>query len=188
MENFFVNKPRLHFITVKGSTERQHKIGYMHDLLRKVSDTYYIVREPNIIADGYHFHALVSINKDYIEKKWYRKGVHIHVEALCKGKANIPQSFEEELYRKYGGVDEDDPFGDNMTFLQKQILDIRHAACQKIRILENRDKKKTDVGRVLSYMSKTHPTERYVDYMFVVDSLSVPRSGDPDRSDPPAVP
>jgi len=148
----FSKCPRLLFITVKGNGSYQ-KIGKINDLIRKVSGTYFIVREQNKQKDGFHYHAIVSQRKD-LEPNWFRKGVHINVQNIGDKKIHhpiIPESEEERLMLKYGStdLDDDDKLIADHQILQQTKLNTRH----------RNNVKYTHVARVLTYMYKELPVE-----------------------------
>lgn len=148
IEKLFFQQPRLLFITVKGPGSWQ-KIGKVNDLIRRVSDTYFIVRELNKEIDGYHFHAIVSQRKD-IKPNWFRKGIHINVQNIGdkKGhKPNIPECEAEVNIRKYGSVDV--PDGDDRI-----IADHINSAIQKKRADTRKNVKYSHLTRTLEYMYK----------------------------------
>lgn len=156
----FSTQPRLLFITVRGSG-RWQKIGKVSDLLKRVSSNYFIVREKDKKGDGYHFHSLVSTNKD-IKPNWYRKGIHIHVVPVGDKKVRlplIPQDEEEMLHLKYGDTI---PEG-----IDKILIDGMLNLYSKDRIRHGRTVKNTHLARVVTYMFKelTIP-QQYTNYLY----------------------
>lgn len=144
----FQTQPRLLFITVKGPG-RYQKIGKISDHIRRVSDTYLIIRETNKQKDGFHFHAVVSTRKD-IKPNWYRKGVHIHVQPIGDKKKRcpvIPESSEEDAFQRYGTIDVldgDDRIIDDFFINQR----LKEQAHHRLNV------KYTHLSRVMHYMFK----------------------------------
>ncbi len=158
-------KPRLHFLTLKGKTERQQKIGYVNDMLRKISSHYYIVRESNIQSQGYHFHAIFSLDRD-IKPTWYRKGVHIQVVPLGdvkKRDPDFPTSLDEVLHiaeeerERVKDMTSDDLIVDDVS---RKVVIARQSHRAKM-------KKVGHVTRVIVYMNKEgDKTLQYTDYIY----------------------
>lgn len=155
--------PRQVFITVRGVGVYQ-RIGKINDMLRKVSDDFFIVRENDVqTKEGseYHFHALVSLKKD-IKPNWYRKGVHINVQKVGDPSRTpiIPEDGEMEDYLKYG---ED---ADDLDIVDKIMIDFHIKQNLKERALVHKLNKQTHLERIIVYMCKESPVEEYSTYIF----------------------
>lgn len=70
-----------YFLTFKGSRPQHQRIDFVRRMCAKLSKSYFIVRESNKQNDGYHFHALVRLDK-YPPKNWFKKGCHIKLQRL----------------------------------------------------------------------------------------------------------
>lgn len=167
MNLFFVKQPRLFFITIKSSKVQHQKIDYAHKMIKKVSSNYFIIRERNKINQGYHFHCLVSLRKECIQKKWFRKGVHIHVIPLKQGVPNIPES-QDEFYHKKERK-ENILLADGIP---KESIPQVIKAENKLRMVRSKCKKDNNIQKVLQYMNKDSPDRQYIDYIYVKDNVS----------------
>lgn len=79
LRNLFLPKKKLYFLTLKG--EKYQTVGKVADLIRKVSKTFFVVREKNRKSAGYHFHALIEMEKEP-HKSWFKKGVHMNLNRV----------------------------------------------------------------------------------------------------------
>jgi len=77
-------KEEFYFLTIKGQPGSHagfQRVGYIGDQLRKISDTYFAVREENHAQDGWHYHCLLSLRKE-IPKGWYKKHTHYNLQKI----------------------------------------------------------------------------------------------------------
>lgn len=143
----FENLPRLLFLTVKGPIDhRSQKIGYVNNMLRKVSDRFIIIREHNSLNAGYHYHALVSLKKD-LKPNWFRKGVHIHITAVGNKMDldRLPSTSEEAWDVKYS---------ENDDLIDRAIINNTLRLKAKIAAKRCKIKKRSNVTNIMNYMLK----------------------------------
>lgn len=161
MEVFQGFQKDVRFLTYR-DPKKHVAIGKVNDHCRKVSDTYYIVRERDKATEGYHYHAIMLMNKEPA-KGWYTKGIHINLKKIGRRANNVgmvlpvqgPTALEKavELFH----------CPENKEALEKASLE--HAMAGELK----RYKRKNHVDRVLNYMAKEQINPvRFVDYMFVV--------------------
>lgn len=148
------------FLTLKGSAYQ--KIGKVSDLIRKISKTYVVVRELNKKSEGYHFHALIKVDKEPT-KRWFRKGVHMNLQKLGNpsGSKNLPTGmpmFNQNEISEIAEYDKDIALG--IVKIQTLKTD-----------WDNVNKKarySKDIKRITSYMSKEMELPaQYEDYLAV---------------------
>lgn len=194
----FSKLPRLHFVTInpnKGldSKLRINKIGKWSDYLKRFSKNYFIVRESE---KNYHFHALVSLDKDLK----FVKHVHFDVRPVSD-KPKIPDTrhqFVCEAERLGGLVD-----GGVLTsgeadvlleaFEKKQTQEQREKQRQMKSFL--RDKKDNKLFNIFRYMLKENPSILFEDYILYIDGvmlkadqLNEASEGDKDITAPTSLP
>jgi len=151
----------LRFLTLKGEGKYQ-KIDTVRRLCAKIAKSYIIVRERNKIIEGYHFHALLKVEKEPT-KSWFKKGVHMNLK-----KVGRPQTMEgfrlpmpeitvrEKKEALYEGTLTPEDVEDMMVKdlekkVRKQCAQRRH------------------VDRILLYMSKElELPAQYLDYILVI--------------------
>lgn len=158
----FGTKKDLRFLTIKG--EGYQKIGKVNDLVRKVSDTYYIVREKNKKSEGYHYHCLIDM-KIEPNKAWFKKGVHMNL--LKVGRANTKDRYVF-VNRDLTDMDiaewkEEDPVM-AMAYQENAVVDKRiDAAIKSCKQVES-------VKRIIAYMNKEQEFPAlYTDYILCVN-------------------
>lgn len=159
----FITKKDLRFLTVKGG--KFQTVQTVARLVKKISDTYLIVRERNKKSEGYHFHALLDCKVEP-RKSWFKKGVHMNLQKV--GDKGIIKS---HLYamplpplnsKDIDGMAQEDPVG-----AAKYVVDT--AINNGLVKLKKRKKKNAHLGRVLQYMKKEQELPiQYIDYMYVV--------------------
>lgn len=162
----FHKLPRLLFITVRGP-DRWQKIGKVNDFIRRKSSNYFIVREKDKRKDGYHFHALVSQEKD-IKPNWFRKGIHVHIKPVVSGKTpHIPECAVEADILKYGTPDP--PVG-----VERVIHDTLYSIARTKRTNHAQTVKNTKLLAILNYMFKevTDNHQLYQDYIIKLSPKS----------------
>lgn len=169
---FFLKKTKLYFITIKGAKKTHWKIDYARKKLRRISDSFVLVREPNVQKEGYHFHALISLTVPEIPKNWYQKGVHFNVQKVRNNGTCIPSQEElfwrEETQRedlKADGLAEAEI--DSVIHHHKEIMKMK----AKIRKIKYDAKMSDDLSRILRYMFKT-VSPSYMDMCFYIDGNS----------------
>lgn len=162
LNQHFLKLPRQVFITIRGPNAWQ-RIGKINDLLRRVSDDYFIVRENDLQkkeGSEYHFHALVSLKKD-LKPNWYRKGIHINVQKVGDP-ARTPIIPEDEVmadHLKYGAD------ADDLDVIDKLMIDFHIKQNVKERALICKLNKQTHLQRIITYMLKDTPVEEYLTYI-----------------------
>lgn len=180
----FFKMPRLAFVTLRGikSNPRHQTIGWANDFCKRLADHWFVVREPDVIGHGYHFHALVSVKHEKLKADHFRKGVHTHIrylsdhtQAVLTGQRRlcIPETSEDAMHYTYDKYSEK-IFGISSADLsseQKSQIDKILKAKQKFKSVENSVRKNSDIDRVLAYMVKTDPHTQYVDYILHVADL-----------------
>lgn len=169
---------KTYFLTVKSDKEAHQRIGWVRDLVRQYSTTYYVVREANKVKKGYHFHALLRLEGPP-PKRFFKKGVHMHL--LCVGRKSHPDA---DGRPDLEGVTQEGP----VKFTKLELADMRHDGYADHELVATnqlfssihrahvKTKKKHDnVANVLNYMHKERPSEalQYVDYLLVVRGKSV---------------
>lgn len=162
----FKQEARLIFLTVKAPIgHRGQKIGYVNDMVRKIADKYFIIREKNKQNDGFHFHALLSQKRD-IKPNWFRKGVHIHVNSFNSPfNGVIPESAMEADVLKYG-----EAILEHMPVEEIALVDSIVKERQKIQRLKCMSRKEKRLNRVVNYMEKdwTDTHSQYLDYILKI--------------------
>lgn len=161
----FIAKNDLRFLTLKG--DKYQKIGKVSDLIRKISDHYYVVRETNKKTTGYHFHALLECKKEP-PKAWFKKGVHMNLQKVGKPSTTIGMTFPEpsmnqnQLSEMIYHEPETAPLVEDLIF-EKQLKTSR-ATIQR----------RTNLGRVLHYMEKEQELPaQYSDYILVINKKHI---------------
>lgn len=152
----FSKLPRLLFVTMKSMDDnpRRQKLGFCNDMIRKLADSYFIVREQNKQKEGFHFHAIVSVKRD-IKPNWYRKGLYVHLQVIggpCPQYDPPTQEEDEHKVDEYlHEVGADTP---ELVELHLAARDHRIAEARRSKGVEMRDKKARHVSRVVGYMTK----------------------------------
>ena len=71
------------FLTYKGTGVHQ-KMDTVVKLCKKISSTFFLVKEENKIASGFHYHVLIKLKGTKLPpRNWYKKGVHMHILEIC---------------------------------------------------------------------------------------------------------
>jgi hypothetical protein len=165
------------FLTVKGDGKYQ-KMDIVVKLCKKISSTFFLVREKNKIIVGYHYHAIIKLRKPKLPpKNWFRKGVHMHISEICPPKSNIPPIYDTKLdienYKK-------EILLTSKTELEK-VLDLKRLKNkilqEKINQIVYSDNKKIRklkaAKRILQYMCKELEfPEQYVNYYLQIRGKS----------------
>lgn len=136
------------------------------DKCRKISDTFFVIRENDTKGGGYHYHAILSIKKGIKDppKSWFTKGVHINLKKIGRPQTNegmiLPSS--DLSFREANDwlliCPEDRPQTEERLIEQALVRHIKRT---------NRLK---NVERVLQYMSKEYqdrPPILYEEYVYV---------------------
>lgn len=151
------SSPNVHFLTLKtlkGPKDRFQSISKVSDHLRKVSKTFFLVREKNKKDEGFHFHALLLLPKKP-SKGWYRKGVYTHLQKVGR-RARCPSGLS---------VGPPDDMGWDLPEVQEILSE--EALDRVIQTAVVRSSVEKSVGRLFSYMMKEFHPERYVGYVLV---------------------
>ena len=138
-------------------------VSKVADKCRKVADTFFVIRENDKKGEGYHYHAIMRMNKEP-PKSWYTKGVHINLKKIGR-----PQTTDGMVLPMGGSTAQDDlehlhHCPEDRPLVEEEILK---------RSLDKHLKKTArlkNVERVLQYMSKDYQDRspvRYVDYAYV---------------------
>lgn len=149
-----------YFLTLKGPDAKHQKIGYVNDLLRKVSSTYLVVREKNKISDGYHFHAIAKMEKKP-PATWYKKGVHMKLQKIGSPE-KLPEDWKIPIpyLSRRTLSDMREHYEDNV------IIDYLMEKTARVSLAKMR--KNTQIEKVLRYMSKDLDMPmQYTDYIYV---------------------
>lgn len=165
---------RLYFITVKDMARgnpRRQKANFVHDLLKRDSDHYLIVREKNKINDGYHFHAVFSARNEHVSCEWRRKGVHIQVKKLGDLNKRDPDFPHTQILWAH---DQDLKEADIKDRGEIVVMASNMVASAKARV-RAKTNKEGHVGRCVTYMMKEMPEnpQLYVNYIYVKDGKVV---------------
>lgn len=162
----FVLKQKLHFLTFRGVSKNQQKIGYVSDMCRKISNNYFIVREKDKTTEGFHFHAILAMLK-HPAKGWFKKGCHIDLRPLSNCKTAIyrkpePGQVPERVNEKDVHENLDDPEV-HQALAEKRIEDCITKAFKKM-------KNWGHVCRVIDYMCKELPAMpcMYTEYIIKI--------------------
>lgn len=168
----FLSKKDLRFLTLKG--DKYQKIGKVSDLIRKISKTYYVVREANKKSTGYHFHALIAVDKEP-RKAWYKKGVHMHLAKVGKVEHKVvtgvpsqvrlsaPEMTQKE-YKEWSAHEPENSEKHQIDrLINKQVVTVK-----KLLNLSQH------LQRVIQYMEKEQEfPAQYADYMLCVGSKQI---------------
>lgn len=163
LTGLFHAKKDLRFLTLKG--EKFQKIGKVSDLVRKVSDTYYIVREANKKSAGFHFHALLSLTKKP-SKSWFKKGVHMNLLKVGKPQDNTgmtipPPPMTASMMSEWVHFEQKIA----SVHIEQVLIENQLTALQK------RNRIDTHIRRILAYMAKEQEfPAQYTDYILVKGS------------------
>lgn len=165
INKFFYPKKRLHFMTLKGMpgcNTRAQTIGYINDILKKLSKHYYIVREKNKVSKGYHFHALYVQDR---ERKVARKAVRIHIQSL--GNVSTPRIPVPalNLKEKWEELESHSEYNDRLNLLIDRTIEEGKVKALKLRRTYRNE---GHINRVIAYMEKELDKDlsrEYVDYI-----------------------
>lgn len=151
----------IRFLTVKSNEIK--KIGKVSDMCRKVSDTFFIVRELNKATPGFHYHVIMKMNKEP-HKGWYKKGWHIHLLKVGKPQTMVtmqppsPGFSKKELY-EIGQHDKTNARVIEMKQIESRLID----TVLKTKYYD------TSVERVIRYMYKEFISpQRYINYILCI--------------------
>lgn len=156
----FFMKGDIRFLTLRGHKSKEQRIGYVNDLLRKISSTYLIVREKNHSNDGFHFHAIVKVHT-VPKKAWYRKGVHMNLKRVGY-LIPKPNTFTaRHMHDNLAGLEIDDAKRVLVAMSESNLDDYVQRATDVYVVRDS------DISRVLCYMEKEMEMPcQYVDYIW----------------------
>lgn len=166
-------KGKAFFLTYKGDGKHQ-LMDTVVKRLKKVSNTFLVIREKNKIAMGYHYHALFKLKSDMknISKRWFRKGVHMHLVDLQESKSTLA-SFDYGDWKK-DKLKNDTSMNENEIAKLKLQIEMSKLYKKKYK-LEKRSKKQSTIEKILKYMSKEAQNPlQYTDYVFIYRKKSLP--------------
>lgn len=158
---------KLFFLTIKNP--KWQRMDKVRKHVAKVSKVFIIVREPNVIADGHHYHILFR-SKQTPRKNWFRKGVHMNLReygkfgSLTRNELKRSSAPTAEIHFSRALINSipDPELAATLMSEYKQNRILR-----EIKALDDRSAKLKQVLVCLKYMSKTFTSglaERYVDY------------------------
>lgn len=174
---------KLYFLTFRGVTKKQQKIGYVSDMCKKISNNYFIVRECNKKTEGYHFHALLSLTKNPAQG-WFKKGCHIHLQPLNSCKTALFKLGGNSVPPINGDITEQDLYENNedpeiFAAHKNQLIEKAVTKCFKS------TKNWVHVCRVVNYMKKEFEMPcQYSDYILVLrgKQAQLPSIGGPQQT------
>lgn len=143
------------FLTFKGALPKHQKMSFVENKIRPYSKNYIIVREKNKKSEGYHFHAIIKLNR-VPKAQWYIKGVHMHLQKVGNRLAvnSRPLTKEEVLEYVYTVPEKKQTL---ISQLEERLVELK---------IDQTVKKNDDVSRVLSYMAKEFEfPAQYTDYI-----------------------
>lgn len=149
----FSRLPRLRFLTLRGPG-RYQQIGKTVDLIRKVSKNYFVVREKDKTGDGYHYHAIYSL--DTTRELSFKKGIHMYVKDITSSTLPVLDSYlskkaiDEHFYGDEAPIDDDE----HERYLVQNAMDT-YANNQKQKRIAS--KKHWRVTSVVTYLFKDMP-------------------------------
>lgn len=168
MNIFYPAHKDTRFLTYRDPSGKA-RLSNIRDHLRKVSDTYFLVREVNKKHVGYHYHALMVMKKEPA-KGWYKKGIHINLKKI--GKPQTLVGFVPSCPELTVREEEEMLHFDPTTYdgVVTHALDKAHAAYIK------RTGHVKHLDRVIAYMHKEMPPEpvQYTHYAYVVNGKATP--------------
>lgn len=163
IEGFF-KLPRLRFLTLKGPPGSWQDINKVKDLLKKKSSLFFIVRESNKIADGYHFHAIYSLSTSV--EICFKKGVHMYVKNItgdcptdfgCLSMRDLKEAWDYTSQLP----DEDRKLAEDS--IEDSIIDLKLE--NQVSAKRHGDRKRNSISRVVKYMMKELKCpQRYINY------------------------
>lgn len=179
---------RIKFITIR-DPKQLWRIGKANDWIKRFSSCYYIVMSPH---GGTHFHIVAGIQTNI--ELTPSKGIHFDIKSVGQPtQINIPtreEQFESDCYKRVEKIS-------RLEIIMK--LQIPHQSIHisnsikkhflklaskknKIKIL---NKKTSDIGRILNYMSQNlfedrddfYIPEKYIDYLYKCPVKLIPTRG-----------
>ncbi len=163
----FKSLPRLFFLTLRTSegNPKGDSPNCVHNILKKYSTDYFIVKEKDHKGKGFHYHAIWSCSALRTPTgSFYKKGWHMHNTPL--GDINpssclIPESLDHVEYLQ--GNTEDTPLDEYI--INKGLYEQKQQKSSK----RSRVKKSGHVGRCVDYLLKEFPMipVQYQDYIYV---------------------
>ncbi len=161
-------KKTVRFLTLKGIKDSYQDMDKVCKHVKKISNTFLIVRERNKRTEGFHFHAILLLAKEP-HKGWYKKGLHLNLQklstAVAKQRGNVGMCMQPPLV---GGRDIKDAtdlkeLKEIQGVVEDQVIDDvikRSVAGRRL---------KEHIVRCLRYMSKEleFPIQ-YYDYQYMI--------------------
>lgn len=87
LTSFLTASGDLRLLTVKSRGDKLSKLSQIQKLCARIADTYFIVRENNVKTAGFHYHAVLRLNREP-PRNWFKKGIHMHLTKI--GRSDKP--------------------------------------------------------------------------------------------------
>lgn len=166
------------FLTYKGEGKHQ-KMDTIIKHCKKISSTFFVVQEKNKATPGFHYHGLLKLKEQKLPpKRWFRKGVHMHIIEICPSNpnANIPIYDTKHDIEKY----KEQILLESKTELEKILnlnrlkLKIDQQKCLTNKININKKVKKlNEINKILQYMNKEiENPKQYINYYLQIRNKS----------------
>lgn len=175
MQKVFYDSNDVRVLTLKH--ENYQNIDKVAKHVKKISDTFFLVREKNKKDVGYHYHAILVVKKEP-PRSWFRKGVHIHLTKLGRFtqdlKGFVPP-IPEMNSRDISEVNSHDP-------QEAEAILIDKVARQTYLKFQKKEQRLKYVRGVIKYLTKEfiNPIQ-YVDYVYQIGrtnhTLNLPTGG-----------
>lgn len=146
------------FLTYKGDGKHQLMDTVVRHC-RKISSTFLLVRENNKISDGFHYHGLLKLKEQKLPaKRWFRKGVHMHISEICPPKNKNPPIYDTKLdieeYKNQILLTSKTEL-EKILNLSKLKNKIKLAKLKQNNIIiSKKTKKLNEITKILTYMTK----------------------------------
>lgn len=168
LSTFLTASGDVRLLTVKSTTDKLSKISQIHKHLMKISNTYLITRENNKKTAGFHYHAVLKVQKEP-SKSWFKKGIHMNLLKIGRYNGEIeglnpPLSLEPSIKQLVREAE------DGETTIDEVTSEVMKRTAE--RSMKNQERIK-HIKRALDYILKelTCP-EQYVNYQFVIKGKS----------------
>lgn len=152
------------FLTFRGNSPKKNTISYISDRVRKISNTFFLVKEVGKLGD--HFHGLLKLSS-LPKKSWYVKGCHTHLRKL--GKFDDSTTYPTPKLPLVGPDEAIEKFGHKMTDteLQMYLIETLNIKNQKL------NKRCKYIHGCLNYMFKQMVVPiQYHNYILIVRKKS----------------
>lgn len=159
------------FLTFRGPDAKHQKIDFVVKLCKTISSTYLVVREKNKRTEGYHFHAIVRVDKSPIPKSFFKKGCHVNLQLIGRKEAYVGMP---QVHHSFTGKDIADMY--ECTDSKEEAQERHNAIIMEKAIKKHKKERKISdsVDRVLRYMSKELEMPcQFTDYVYVVSKKNV---------------